>query len=153
VPLATIGVSAWVALELLALATLLPGVRPVNVSRVFAVVILFGAGTDYCLFLISRYREGLEAGQPAGDVLRRAGRAVGGALVASAGTVICGLGLMGFAEFAKVRSAGPVIGLGLAVGLAASLTLTPALLRLFGRAAFWPQQPRPRSATSRQPNG
>ncbi|HEY1375345.1 MAG TPA: MMPL family transporter [Gemmataceae bacterium] len=153
VPLATIGVSIWVALELLSLATLLPGIRPVNVSRVFAVVILFGAGTDYCLFLISRYREELESGQPAERGLRRSVRTVGGPLAASAGTVICGLGLMGFAEFAKVRSAGPVIGLGLAVGLAASLTLTPALLRLCGQAAFWPREPRPRPVGLRRPDG
>src|SRR5436305_624244 len=43
------------------------------------------------------------------------------------------------AEFAKVRCAGPAIALSLAVALLAALTLTPALLRLFGRAAFWPQ--------------
>src|SRR5436305_25116 len=46
---------------------------------------------------------------------------------------------MGFAEFAKIRCAGPAIALSLAVALLAALTLTPALLRLFGRAAFWPQ--------------
>src|SRR5205823_13122809 len=108
----------------------------VNVSQVFAIVILFGAGTDYCLFLISRYREELGAGQPGDTALERSVRAVGGALSASAGTVICGLGMMGFAEFAKIRCAGPAIGMALAVGLAASLTLTPALMRLFGRHMF-----------------
>jgi RND superfamily putative drug exporter len=138
VPLVTIGMSVWVSLNLLALVTLIPGVHLVNISQVFAVVILFGAGTDYCLFLISRYREELETGKPGPAALHRSVRTVGGALAASAGTVICGLGMMGFAEFAKVRSAGPVIALALAVALAASLTLTPALLRLCGRAAFWP---------------
>jgi putative drug exporter of the RND superfamily len=138
VPLVTIGVSAWVALELLSLVTLIPGVHLVNISRVFAVVILFGAGTDYCLFLISRYRETLSGGKPPPDALRRSVRSVGGAVAASAGTVICGLGLMGCAEFTKVRSAGPVIALALAVGLAAALTLTPALLRLIGLTVFWP---------------
>src|SRR5437899_6184850 len=63
VPLVTIGISVWVALSGLALMTLLPGVHLVNVSRVFSIVILYGAGTDYCLFLISRYREELQAGQ------------------------------------------------------------------------------------------
>src|SRR5262245_27657860 len=51
VPLLTIGVATWVAVQLLALVTLIPGVQLVNVAQVFAVVILFGAGTDYCLFL------------------------------------------------------------------------------------------------------
>src|SRR6185437_5875000 len=63
---------------------------------------------------------------------------VGGALAASAGTVICGLGLMGLAEFAKVRCGGPAIAISLAVALAASLTLAPALLRILGPLAFWP---------------
>ena len=70
--------------------------------------------------------------------MRRSIAAVGDALAASAGTVICGLSLMGFAEFAKVRCAGPAIALALVVALLASLTLTPALLQLLGRAVFWP---------------
>jgi RND superfamily putative drug exporter len=153
VPLVTIGVSVWVALELLALVTLVPGVHLANVSQVFAVVILFGAGTDYCLFLISRYREKLETGQPVPESLSRSVRAVGGAVAASAGTVICGLGLMGCAEFAKVRCAGPVIALALAVGVAASLTLTPALLRIIGGAVFWPDKIKARAAGERRRPG
>jgi RND superfamily putative drug exporter len=145
VPLATIAISVWVALHLLAVTTLLPGVHLVNISKVFAVVILYGAGTDYCLFLISRYREELSArGWSQASAIQRSVAAVGGALTASAGTVICGLSLMGFAEFAKVRCAGPAIALSLAVALLASLTLAPALLQLLGRAVFWPtQRPRP----------
>src|SRR5438552_8551558 len=144
VPLMTIGVSVWVALKLLGLVSLIPGVHLVNVSQVFAIVILFGAGTDYCLFLISRYREKLAAGKPPAQAVRGSVRSVGGAVAASAGTVICGLGLMAFAEFAKVRSAGPVIALALAVGLAASLTLTPALLKVIGLKVFWPDKIKPR---------
>jgi RND superfamily putative drug exporter len=147
VPLITIGVSAWVALQALALVTLIPGVHLMNISQVFAIVILFGAGTDYCLFLISRYKEVLERGQATAIGVRRSIAAVGEALAASAGTVVCGLAMMGFADFAKVRCAGPVIALALAIGLAASLTLTPALLQLTGLAAFWPGR-----ITVRQPN-
>lgn len=138
VPLLTIAVAVWVALEILALLTLLPGFYLVNVSAIFAVVMLWGAGTDYCLFLISRYREELARGLPRGEALTAALRGVGGALTASAATVICGLGLMATAEFAKVRCGGPAIAVSLAVALVASLTLTPALLRLLGHVAFWP---------------
>ncbi|HEV3237120.1 MAG TPA: MMPL family transporter, partial [Gemmataceae bacterium] len=138
VPLATIAISVWVAMSLLAMLTLIPGIYLVNVSKVFAVVLLYGAGTDYCLFLISRYREELAEGQLPREALRRSVGTVGGALAASAGTVICGLTMMGFAEFAKVRCAGPAIALGLVVALAASLTLAPAILHLLGRKAFWP---------------
>src|SRR5262249_15117900 len=102
VPLLTIAGSVWVALKLLAVCTLIPAFYLVNISHIFAVVMLYGAGTDYCLFLISRYREELARGQPREAALARSVGGVGGALAASAGTVICGLGLMGLAEFAKV---------------------------------------------------
>lgn len=138
VPLVTIALSVWVALSLLSLCTLIPGFYLVNISQVFAIVMLYGAGTDYCLFLISRYREELAGGKLLTRSLQGSVSKVGGALAASAGTVICGLGLMGLAEFAKVKCGGPAIALSLAVALLASLTLTPALLRLMGRAVFWP---------------
>lgn len=146
VPLLTIMVSVWLTLKVLALCTLIPGFYLVNISQIFAVVMLYGAGTDYCLFLISSYREELGRGLAGPEALARSVGSVGGALAASAATVICGLGMMGFAEFAKVRSGGPAIAIGLAVALAASLTLAPALLRLCGSALFWPKKlsgPRP----------
>lgn len=147
VPLVSIAVSVWVALHMLAMMTLIPGVYLVNISKIFAIVILYGAGTDYCLFLISRYREELENGCSTVDALTNSIGSVGSALTASAGTVMCGLGLMAFAEFAKVRYSGPGIALSLGVALAAALTLTPALLRLLGNVVFWPGRvPTPRPA-------
>jgi putative drug exporter of the RND superfamily len=152
VPLVTIAVSVLVSLKILALTALIPGVHLVSISRIFAVVILYGAGTDYCLFLISRYREELLYEADRSVAIARSVSAVGGALAASAGTVICGLGMMGFAEFAKVRCAGPAIGVSLAVALLASLTLAPALLQLFGRVVFWPSAPpRPKLSIRRFP--
>lgn len=142
IPLTTIGVATWVALQVLALIALIPGVHLVNISHVFTIVILFGAGTDYCLFLISRYREELESGVPTSPGLVRAVGQVGGAISASAGTVMVGLGMMMWAEFGKIRHAGPVIAVALVIGLAASLTLTPALLRLAENWAFWPRRVR-----------
>lgn len=138
VPLFTIGISVWVSLKLLAIMTLIPGVHLVNVSKIFAIVMLYGSGTDYCLFLISRYKEELAEGYDVRTALQRSVTNVGGALAASAGTVICGLGMMGLAEFAKVRCAGPAIALSLGVALAASLTLAPAVLCLLRRFVFWP---------------
>jgi RND superfamily putative drug exporter len=140
IPLLTIAVSVWVSLKLLALMTLIPGVHLVNVAKIFAIVILYGSGTDYCLFLISRYKEELAEGYEIKTALERSVANVGGALAASAGTVICGLGLMGLAEFAKVRCAGPAIALSLGVALLASLTLAPAFLCLMQRFVFWPSK-------------
>jgi RND superfamily putative drug exporter len=138
VPLATIALAVWVAVSVLSLCTLIPGFYLLNISQIFAVVMLYGAGTDYCLFLISRYREELAGDGDRHSALARSLGGVRGALAASAGTVICGLGMMGLAEFAKVRCGGPAIAVSLAVALAASLTLTPALLRILGKAVFWP---------------
>jgi RND superfamily putative drug exporter len=153
VPLVTIALATWVALSILALCTLIPGFHLVNISQIFAVVMLYGAGTDYCLFLVSRYREELAGGGSRIDALARSVGGVGGALAASAGTVICGLGLMLTAEFAKVRCGGPAIGVGLAVALLASLTLTPALLAICGKAAFWPvRPPTPRGRFQNEPS-
>jgi RND superfamily putative drug exporter len=140
IPLVTIAASVFVALKLLALCTLVPGFHLVQISRIFAVVMLYGAGTDYCLFLIARYREELARGHDRGEAIARSVAAVGGALTASAATVVCGLGLMGLAEFAKVRCGGPAIAVSLVVALAASLTLTPALLQILGPLAFWPHR-------------
>jgi RND superfamily putative drug exporter len=162
IPLGTIAVSVWVALKILALCTLVPGFCMVNISQVFAVVMLYGAGTDYCLFLISRYREELARGRSGPAALAHSVGGVGGALAASAATVVCGLGLMGLAEFAKVRCGGPAIAISLTVALAASLTLTPALLRILGPMAFWPHKmrgeqksfaPRPSSLALRPSEG
>jgi RND superfamily putative drug exporter len=141
IPLCSIALSVWVAMKMLALMTMVPGVHLVNISKIFAIVILYGAGTDYCLFLISRYREELENGKEGIEALAAAVGGVGEALAASAGTVMIGLGLMALAEFAKVRYAGPAIALSLGVALVASLTLTPALLRILGRVVFWPTRP------------
>jgi RND superfamily putative drug exporter len=150
VPLVTIGVAVWVAVKTLALMTLIPGIHLVNVSRIFAIVILYGAGTDYCLFLISRYREELAGPASIAEAIERSVGHVGGALAASAGTVICGLGMMGLAEFAKVRCAGPAIALSLAMALLASLTLTPALLAIFGRKVFWLSWKKPWSQADKE---
>jgi RND superfamily putative drug exporter len=120
------------------MCTRIPGFYLVNISAIFAIVMLYGAGTDYCLFLISRYREELAAGKPSLTALIDSVAGVGEAVTASAATTICGLGLMALAEFAKVRCGGPAIAVSLGVALLASLTLTPALLALVGRYAFWP---------------
>src|SRR5206468_5575254 len=75
----------------------------VNISQIFAIVMLYGAGTDYCLFLISRYREEMSEGKLLTRALGSSVSKVGGALAASAGTVICGLGLMGLARSEERR--------------------------------------------------
>jgi RND superfamily putative drug exporter len=140
IPLLAIALSVFVSLRLIGLLTFVPslGLQIINITRVFVIVVLFGAGTDYCLFLIARYSEELRRGRSRPEALFEAIHQVGGALVASAGTVIIGLGMLYFSSFAKVRYTGPTIALSLSVALVAALTLSPAILALLGRAIFWP---------------
>jgi len=151
VPLLTIGFSVFVAIKALPLLTFVPGLKfqVINITSVFVVVVLFGAGTDYCLFLIARYREELVAGYERKTALTRAIEAVGAALVASAGTVIFGLGLLWFCRFAKISYIGPSIGLSLISALVASVTIAPVLMFMLGRWLFWPfAEPGPESKQS-----
>jgi RND superfamily putative drug exporter len=148
VPLVTIAISLVASFRLIALLTEIPGLgfQVMNITQIFIVVVLFGAGTDYCLFLVARYREELGREKSPVEALRKAIGQMGAALVASAATVIVGLGMLGFSSFATFRYSGPTIALSLAVALAAALTLAPAMLVLLRAGLFVPARPPQREA-------
>ncbi|PFC59174.1 hypothetical protein CN266_27320 [Bacillus cereus] len=105
-------------------------------------VLLFGAGTDYCLFLISRYREYLLEEESKYKALQLAIKASGGAIIMSALTVVLGLGTLLLAHYGAFhRFAVPFSVAVFIMGIAA-LTILPALLLIFGRIAFFPFIPR-----------
>lgn len=105
-------------------------------------VLLFGAGTDYTIFIASRFREELRRTPEKHDAMRATMRAVGEAITSSAGTVILAMLILTAAALSLYSSLGPTLAIAVAVMLLAGLTLVPALLATLGRAAYWPFIPR-----------
>jgi RND superfamily putative drug exporter len=131
VPLITIGVGLAIARGVLGwLARAGWEVSPL--VELFLVVILFGCGTDFCLFLSWRFGEHWNPTNPAA-AMRQTLRSAFEPIVTSAGTVIVGLSLMGTTRFKLFSSTGPSVALGLGLTLLACLTLTPSLLILLAR--------------------
>jgi RND superfamily putative drug exporter len=114
-----------------------------EVTQVLLIVLLLGAGTDYGLFLVFRVREELRNGLDQHTAVVRGVERVGESITASAGTVILALLSLLLASFGIYHDLGVPLALGIATMLLAGLTLLPALLAIFGRAAFWPTLPAP----------
>jgi len=148
IPLFTVFVSVKIALSVLAIFASWGWVGLFSGIEIYVTVILYGAGVDYCLFLIARHREELDKECTFNEAISNSIATVGAALAASAGTTMCGIGMMFFAEFGKFQQAGIAMAMSLFFVLLASLTLTPALLCLAGRFAYWPQTFNERVAVS-----
>ncbi|MCP3760670.1 MMPL family transporter [Streptomyces sp. TBY4] len=104
-------------------------------------VLVFGAGTDYALLLVARYREELRRHTDAYDAMLAAVRGCGPAVLASSGTVAAGLLCLLAADLNSSSGLGPVGAVGVVCALAAMMTLLPAVLVLLGRRVFWPLIP------------
>jgi RND superfamily putative drug exporter len=138
IPLITLYFAMLVALKTLALLAGAGVVEVFTGIQAYTTVVVYASGVDYCLFLISRFQEELNRGVDRPLAMQTAIGKVGPAIAASALTEIVGIGMLGFARFGKLHQAGIAIAVSLFVMLVAVLTLTPALLRLAGRWAFWP---------------
>jgi putative drug exporter of the RND superfamily len=105
-------------------------------------VLVFGAGTDYALLIVSRYREELRRHEDKHDAIRVALNRTSPVILASGGTVMAALLTLSFAEVTGTSGLGPIGAMGIAMAMASMLGILPALLALFGRRAFWPFIPR-----------
>lgn len=142
VPLIAIGISFVITRGLVGWATELFGLPVSSFTESFLIAVLFGAGTDYCILIIQRFREELGNGHQPVDALALTMKAVGKTVIFSASTVFFAFFLIGFAKFGLYQSAAGV-ALGVAVTLLAGLTLAPALLMIFGKIMFWPVKIKP----------
>jgi RND superfamily putative drug exporter len=109
-------------------------------SSIMSVLVL-GAGTDYALLLVARYREELHRTVDKHEAMRTALASAGPAIFASAATVIAALLCLTIAKVNGTAGLGPIAAMGIACAALSMLTLLPALLTIFGRRAFWPFVP------------
>src|SRR5215216_4379647 len=105
-------------------------------------VLVFGAGTDYALLIVSRYREELRRHQDKHAAIRVAMRRTSPVILASGGTVMAALLTLSLAEVTGTSGLGPIGAMGIAMAMVSMLTILPALLAICGRGAFWPFVPR-----------
>ncbi len=104
-------------------------------------VLVVGAGTDYALLLVARYREELRLHADRHEAMTEAVHRAGPAVLASGGTVVLGMLCLAFADMNSTAGLGPVAAIGVAVTLVVLMTLLPALLVICGRWVFWPVKP------------
>ena len=104
-------------------------------------VLVFGAGTDYALLLVARYREELRRHEDRHEAMALALHRAGPAVLASGATVVLSMLVLLAAEMNSTSGLGPVAAIGVAVALVAMMSLFPALLVIFGRWIFWPVVP------------
>ncbi|MFQ6324666.1 MMPL family transporter [Nocardia sp. CWNU-33] len=103
-------------------------------------VVLFGVGTDYILFLMFRYRERLRAGEDPKTAMVSAVTRVGEAITSAAGAVIIAFMALTLSTLGMFRALGPALAIAVAVALLAGLTLVPAIVSLLGTKVFWPSK-------------
>jgi RND superfamily putative drug exporter len=105
-------------------------------------VLVFGAGTNYALLLIARYREELMVCEDRHEAMAKALKGAGPAIIASGGTVVLALLTLSFAELGGNRALGIVCASGVVVAMISALGVLPAAIVVFGRGLFWPFVPR-----------
>ncbi len=101
-------------------------------------VAMFGAGSDYCIFLVSRYAEERRMGRGKKDSVERAVTWAGESIATSGATVVIAFGSLAIAGFGMLRSIGIAVMIGISIALLVALTLVPAILSMFGDKIFWP---------------
>ena len=148
--------SPWLSLVPLTVVGLADGLASIVATRVAAAagitldasvtgilsVLVFGAGTNYALLLIARYRDELRTHEDRRDAMARAWRGAGPAIVASGSTVVLSLLTLLFAQLTGNRALGIACACGVVIAMLFALFVLPAALVLFGRRLFWPYVPR-----------
>ena len=152
VPLISVGLAFGLSVPVIAWAGQNLGVAVASFSLQYVLFVLLGAGTNYGVFMLSRYKEEIRRSRENTPTARREalGRTVGHvgeSIMSSAATVVVATAIMGLAQLYTLRVTGPAIAIGVVCLLLAGLSLLPALIALCGKALFWPAQPHPQTLT------
>ncbi|GGW75238.1 MMPL family transporter [Streptomyces xantholiticus] len=139
-PVLIIGLVFGVAVGLISGAAELGGLQADATISSILIVVLFGVGTDYILFLLFRYREFLREGRPPKEAMGEAVARVGETIASAAGAVIIAFLALTLSSLGMLRAMGPALAIAVAVTLVAALTLVPAVFSLLGTKAFWPSK-------------
>ncbi|MBO0806151.1 MAG: MMPL family transporter [Nocardiopsaceae bacterium] len=147
-PLITIALVSQVASGLIADFNSALNLNATSQVSEILIVVLFGVGTDYILFLMFRYRERLRAGDTPRQAVAAAVERVGEVIASAAGVVIAAFLALLLSTISVLRSLGPTLAIAVAVTLVAALTLIPAVVALLGTRVFWPSK-----SWQREPRG
>jgi RND superfamily putative drug exporter len=142
VPLAVVGIADFIAGIVARLVAEGLGITLDGSVTGILSVLVFGAGTNYALLLIARYRDELRLHLDRREAMAIALRGAGPAIIASGLTVALALATLLFGELSGNRSLGLAGAVGILVAMAYALFVLPSALVLFGRWIFWPLIPR-----------
>jgi len=140
-PLISSGAALYAAQGVVYLLAAHAGLTVNGLSVGILYVLVLGASTDYALLIVARYREELRRHDRRRPAMTEALRRAGPAIIASGCTVIIALLMLLFAQVNSTRGLGPVLAIGVAVGMLSMLTLLPALMVIVPRGVFWPYRP------------
>ncbi len=141
-PIVAVGWAFGIASALLTVGEHVAGVALNGEATALVTVLMFGAGTDYTLFIVSRYRSALRRQHEPADAMRTALGSVAESVLASGGVVFLAMLTLLLARYGTYHDLGVALATSIATVLLAGLTLIPALLLVMGRPAFWPAVPR-----------
>ncbi len=139
-PILVVTLVSMVATGLIGTANKVFDLKADSSVQVILIVVLYGIGTDYILFLLFRYRERLRLGEDTKTAVVHALERAGEAIASAGGAVIVAFMALILSSLSIFRSIGPALAIAVATTLVAALTLVPAVVTLLGRFLFWPSK-------------
>ena len=139
-PLLTISLVSSVANGLIDFLSKALGWSAESFTSILLIVVLFGVGTDYILFLLFRYRERLRTGESSKQAMESAIARVGPAIATAAGAVMIAFLALTLSSLSLFRELGPALAIAVFCAATAGLTLVPAVVSLLGTRVFWPSK-------------